>query len=326
MKEPATVNTGRFSPEASRLDDAARAGWLYYVAGNTQDEIARKLGVSRQSAQRLVAMAVSEKLIKVRVDHPIARCMDLASRLCDRFGLQSCEVVPSDPGAPDLVTGIAIAAAAELERTLKTPDQRIISLGTGRALKAAVEQVPRMSCPQHVVVSRLGNMMRDGSASPYNATIRLAERIGAPHYPFPLPVLARDAEELATMQSQEAVRNTIALCERADLSLVGIGQINDSAPMLLDGFVDAAEMADLASAGAAGEITSWVYDGQGKLVDCSHNAHVTSAPLPRAAERPVIAVASGEAKLTAIRAALTGKLVTGLITSEATAERLLPGE
>ena len=26
--------------ETSRLDDAARAGWLYYVAGNTQDEIA----------------------------------------------------------------------------------------------------------------------------------------------------------------------------------------------------------------------------------------------------------------------------------------------
>ena len=54
------MNAGRFSPEAVRLDDAARAGWLYYVAGNTQDEIARKLGVSRQSAQRLVAMAVSD--------------------------------------------------------------------------------------------------------------------------------------------------------------------------------------------------------------------------------------------------------------------------
>ena len=60
---------------ALKLDDAARAGWLYYVAGNTQDEIARKMGISRQSAQRLVAIAVSEKLVKVRIDHPIAECM-----------------------------------------------------------------------------------------------------------------------------------------------------------------------------------------------------------------------------------------------------------
>ncbi|WP_234855376.1 sugar-binding transcriptional regulator [Paracoccus everestensis] len=317
------MNAGRFSPNAVRLDDAARAGWLYYVAGNTQDEIARKLGVSRQSAQRLVAMAVSEKLIKVRVDHPIARCMDLAGALSDRFGLLSVEVVPSDPEAPGLLTGVAIAAAAELERVLKSPDRRIVSLGTGRALKATVEQLPRLSCPQHVVVSRLGNMMQDGSASPYNATISLAERVGAPHYPYPLPVLARNPAELAAMRNQEAVLNTIRLCERADLSLVGIGQMDRSAPMFLDGFACAAEMDELVALGAVGEITSWVYDRDGQIIDCAFNERVASALLPRAADRPMIAVATGEAKVPAIEAALTGHLVNGLITSEATAERLL---
>src|SRR5690606_40166918 len=82
---------------STRLDDAARAGWLYYVAGNTQDQIAAKLGVSRQSAQRLVSLAVSEGLVKVRIDHPIAQCLDLAERLRQRFALDLIEVVPSDP-------------------------------------------------------------------------------------------------------------------------------------------------------------------------------------------------------------------------------------
>lgn len=317
------MNAGRFTPEAARLDDAARAGWLYYVAGNTQDEIARKMGVSRQSAQRLVAMAVSEKLIKVRLDHPIARCMDLARSLTDRFDLRSCEVVPSDPDAPDLLTGIAIAAAAELERVLKSDEPRIISLGTGRALKATVEQLPRMTCPQHIIVSRLGNMMQDGSASPYNATIRLAERISAPHYPYPLPVLARNAGELEAMRHQEAVRNTLALCEKAHLSLVGIGQMDRSAPLFVDGFASTTEMEQLSAAGATGEITSWVYDDDGRIIECDFNARVASAPLPSSPLNHVIAVAAGETKLSAMRAALTGRLVNGLITSEATAERLL---
>ena len=35
--------------EKARLDDAARAGWLYFIAGNTQDEIAKKLNVSRNA-------------------------------------------------------------------------------------------------------------------------------------------------------------------------------------------------------------------------------------------------------------------------------------
>ncbi|WP_405401383.1 sugar-binding transcriptional regulator [Paracoccus sp. Ld10] len=317
------MTQNHFTPETTRLDDAARAGWLYYVAGNTQDEIARKLGVSRQTAQRLVAMALAERLVKVRLDHPIGRCMDLARALQDRYGLLMAEVAPSDPEAPDLLAGIAIAAAAHLERVLKSPERRIVSLGTGRNLRAVVEQLPRMTCPQHVVVSRLGNMMEDGSATPYNATIRLAERIGAPHFPYPLPVLARDPGELAAMQSQQAARNTMDLCARADLSLVGIGQMDMTAPLHVDGFLSATEMEQLARAGAVGEITSWVYDAGGQVMDCEFNRRVASAPLPAGSDRSVVAVASGQTKLQAIRAAMVGGLINGLVTSEATAERLL---
>ncbi|OJH43638.1 sugar-binding transcriptional regulator [Paracoccus sp. SM22M-07] len=317
------MTNGHFSPESTRLDDAARAGWLYYVAGNTQDEIARKLGVSRQTAQRLVAMAISERLVKVRLDHPIGRCMDLAAALRARFGLVICEVAPSDPDAPDLLAGIAIAAAAELERVLKSPERRIISLGTGRTLRALVEQLPRMSCPQHVIVSRLGNMMEDGSATPYNATIRLAERVGAPHFPYPLPVLAPSPEELRAMQQQLGARNTINLCNQADISLVGIGQMDMTAPLHVDGFLSDAEIRALIADGAAGEITSWVYDGEGRIMDCDFNRRVASAPLTADPDRPVVALASGQSKLPAIRAALKGRLISGLITSEATAERLL---
>ncbi|QQA45040.1 sugar-binding transcriptional regulator [Pelagovum pacificum] len=310
--------------EASRLDDAARAGWLYYVAGNTQDEIARKLGVSRQSAQRLVSLAVSERLVKVRIDHPIGACMDLARELTDRYGLDYCDVVPSDPDAPELLTGLAIAAANELTRVLKDPEPRIIALGTGRALKACVRQLPQMDCPQHRLVSLLGNIMSDGSATPYNATIRMADRVGGRHYPFPLPVVARDPEDLAHLKEQEAARSTFDLCARADLALVGIGQMDRSAPLFVDGFLSEKEWSDLAANGAAGEIISWIFDDDGQLVDCDFNRRVASAPLPDPSRQRIIAVAAGAAKIRAIRAALNGRLINGLITNEATARALLP--
>ncbi|MBW7921455.1 MAG: sugar-binding transcriptional regulator [Rubellimicrobium sp.] len=313
----------RSATEPTRLDDAARAGWLYYVAGHTQDEIARTLGVSRQSAQRLVAMAVSERLVKVRIDHPIGHCMDLGRRLREHFGLALAEVVPSDPDAPELLTGVAIATAAELERLLREDEPRIIALGTGRALKATVEQLSRMSCPQHSVVSRLGNMMSDGEATPYNAVIRMADRVGARHYPFPLPVLVEDRAELRQLHALGPVRNTLALCAEADLTVVGIGQIGAHAPLVLDGFLTAAEAEALVARGATGEITSWVYDRAGRLLDCAHNERVASAALDCQGTRPMIAVALGAAKVAAIHAAVTGGLVTGLVTDEATAERLL---
>ena len=317
------MTQGRFTAETTRLDDAARAGWLYYVAGNTQDEIAKKLNVSRQTAQRLVSLAVAERLVKVRLDHPIGRCMDLAGLVTERFALRYCEIVPSDPDAPGLLTGVAIAAATEIERVLNSDRGRVIALGTGRALKATVEQLPRMACPQHRIVSLLGNMMSDGSATPYNATIAMAERVGARHYPYPLPVLASDPEELAALHALEPVRNTVAQAQQADLTLVGIGQMGRDAPLVVDGFVPVAEMDALVAQGAAGEITSWIYDRDGHLLDCEFNTLVASVPLPKAAERRVIAVAVGEAKRPALSAALTGRLVNGLITNEVMAERLL---
>lgn len=309
--------------ETSRLDDAARAGWLYYVAGNTQDEIARKLGVSRQSAQRLVSLAVSEKLVKVRLDHPIAKCMELAHGLKEKFGLLSCEVAPTDPDTPTALTGVAQLAASDIERILKSDHPKIIALGTGRALRACVEQLPKMDCPHHRIVSLLGNMMSDGAATPYNVVIRMADRVNARHYPMPLPVFARSLEEKQLLQQQEAVHNILELARQADVTYVGIGNIGDNAPLLVDGFVSREETRALIKAGATGEITSWVFDCNGKLIDGLTNDRVASATLKAAPTKPVIAIAVGPLKTDAILAAMRGRLINGLITDEAMAEQLL---
>lgn len=309
--------------EENRLDEAARAGWLYYVAGNTQDEIARKLGVSRQSAQRLVSLAVSEKLIKVRLDHPIARCMELASQLKDEFGLVGCEIVPSDPENANSISGLAQAGAAEMERHLKSNHPKIIAIGTGRALRTCVEQLPPMDCPQHRVVSLLGNMMSDGSATAYNVVIRLAERVNARHFPMPLPVLARSVEEKRVLHNQEPVHNILDLCKQADVTFVGIGGLSDEAPLLEDGFVSRDELRALGKAGAVGEITSWIYDADGQLINGLINDRVASAPIQPNPENPVFGIAAGETKGPAIKGALRGKLINALVTNEATAEYLL---
>ena len=315
--------TSKLETEVSRLDDAARAGWLYYVAGNTQDEIARKLGVSRQSAQRLVSLAVSEKLVKVRLDHPIANCMELSQQLIDRFGLKMCDIVPSDPEAPGAMTGLAQAGAVEMERHLKSVHPIIIAIGTGRALRSAVEQLSPMDCPQHRIVSLLGNMMSDGSATAYNVVIRMAERVNARHYPMPLPVFARSREEKRVLHSQEPVHNTMELARQADVTFVGVGDMGFSAPMHIDGFISRDEVRALVKAGAVGEITSWVFDKHGKLIDGLINDCVVSAPLQPNQANPVIGIAAGEAKVAAIHGAMTGRLITGLITNELTAGLLL---
>ena len=211
-----------------RLDEAARAGWLYYVAGNTQDEIARKLGISRQAAQRLVSLAISERLIKVRLDHPIARCMELAAALKLRHDLRFCDVAPTDPTSTSSTLGIAQVAAAEFERWLRRPEPAVIGIGTGRTMRAVADQLPAMECPQHKLVALVGTTKTDGSASFYDVIIRVSDTVRAPHYPMPLPVIARSVEERELLTSLASVKSLFDLVERTDVSFVGVGSVGDS--------------------------------------------------------------------------------------------------
>ncbi|MGX9461876.1 sugar-binding transcriptional regulator [Shewanella sp. A14] len=309
--------------ELARLEDAARAAWLYYVAKNTQDEIAQKLDVSRQSAQRLVALAVSEGLIKVRLEHPIATCMELGQQLKQVFNLVECEIVPSDPADERSVHGLAQASASVLERYLKSEQPKTLAFGTGRALKACIDELPSMQCPQHKIVSLLGNMMSDGSASAFDIVISMANRVQAKHYPMPLPVFAYSIAEKKLLHELTPVKSILALIDQADATFVGVGQMSELSPLMLDGFIDQTQLNELVSENAAGEIISWVYDQQGKLLNHPINQLVMSSPLTPNTNKPVYGIAAGESKVDAIYAALSGRLINSLITNEYTAKKIL---
>jgi len=309
--------------DKSRLDDAARAGWLYFVAGNTQDEIAQKLNVSRPTAQRLVSLALSERLITFRLDHPIAACMEIAARLTKRFDLLYCDVVPSDPASDSAVLGIAESAAGFLEQKLGAKDPIIVAIGTGRTLRAAVELMPRMICHQHKLVSLVGHISMEGSASFFDVLARLSELSQAPHYPMPLPVIVRVPEEREQLQRLEPVLRVLDLARQADITLIGIGRMDEQAQLHADGFMSAAELDEIQRLGAVGEVTGWAFDAAGRIIRGGANDRVTSAPREVPPSRLVVGVAQGIGKILPIRAALRGKIVNGLITNETTARSIL---
>jgi DNA-binding transcriptional regulator LsrR (DeoR family) len=120
------------SPENDKLDQAARVAWLYYVGGKTQQEIAAMLQVSRQTAQRLLAVALEKRLVTVNLNHKIGSCAHLEYELRRQYNLQCCEVVPFDSD-DDLIIRqkIAVAGSVVMERYLASNEPIIVALGTG---------------------------------------------------------------------------------------------------------------------------------------------------------------------------------------------------
>ena len=313
----------RLRRQERKLDQAARAAWLYYVAANTQDEIATKLNVSRQAVQRLVSLAVAEKLIKFRLDHPLAEGMALGEALRRRFDLAFCAVEPVDPQAEHPRASIGIGAAEHLATFLGQKMPLVLAFATGRTLRAMVSEVPAMACPQHKIVSLVGAISREGQASPFEVVMRLAERTGAQCFPMPTPVIAGSVEERQLLQTQRSYAVIRELALHAEAAFVGISQIAWQAPLHHDHFVTDRELAALIDQGAVGEIAGWAFDADGKLLVGGTNERVAGLPLSQLPRARIIGVSGGPEKVTAIHAALKGGLISGLITDEMTAAAVL---
>ena len=309
--------------DPSTQDEAARAGWLSYVGSMTQDQIAAELGISRQRAQRLVSRAMAEGLIHVRLHHRIGACMDLETTLKDRFGLQRARVMPSLGASSDTVRTIAPAAAAELERFLGMGQPLTIALGTGRALRGMVDAMDTMEAPHHRLVSLIGNIAPDGSASFFDVVMRLADKVLAPHYPMPVPVISPTPEERAAFHALPPVARVADLARNADVVFVGVGQMSEDAPLLKDGFVTRAELDEMRAAGATGEVAGWVFDSQGNYLDVGTNRRTGGVRVAPGLARPSIGIAAGASKVPAIAGALKSRIINGLVTDEATAMSLL---
>jgi len=206
---------------------------------------------------------------------------------------------------------------------LRTETPTIVALGTGRAVRAAVERVSPIDRPNHQIVSLVGNISADGSASFFDTVGRLADRTKARHYPMPLPFLMASERERDQMLRIGPIAKVRAVAAKANLRLVGIGQMDQRAQVLVDGFISREELLEMMRLGAVGELTGWAFDAAGRIIQGGSNARLTSIPPQVPADALTIGAAVGAAKVSAIKAALQGRLINGLITDEATASTIL---
>jgi DNA-binding transcriptional regulator LsrR (DeoR family) len=312
------------SKSNEKLDLATRAAWLYYVAGNTQNEIAEKLQVSRPVAQRLVAFAVEKNLIRVRVEHRLADCLTLAERLSTRYGLSMCEVVPVDDDPPEAIDRkLAVAGAQVMERYLLSDKPMVVAVSSGRTLKAAVDQLGEIERPQHRLVSMVGAIAHDGSSNRYDVALRISEKTGGKHFLLPAPLIADSEAERAQWCNHRLYRIVEALSSTADVAFVGIGNIGLQCPLHADGFITESEVDELMGSGAVAEMLGLPINAQGKRVESTTGRRVTSVLIDSPPKRPTIGFAGGPRKHQAVQAALNGGWLSGLVTDEACAKAAL---
>ena len=174
-------------------DIQTKIAFWYYSAGLTQEEIARRLKLTRQKVNAIIGSLKDEGVVTVSIRGCEQNYVEWEQCLEERFGLARAIIVP-DYRDPQLgFLKVANAAAQYLEQTLASGD--IVGVSWGRTLAAAVREMRFERKPDCRVVQLVGvQSMDDFSAKSDDIVRALSDKLDAPTYMLYAPVVVARAK------------------------------------------------------------------------------------------------------------------------------------
>lgn len=298
---------------------AVRASWLYYMEGQTQEHIARTLGINRIRVNRILAAARESGLVQVRINSRLASCLDLEKALCEQYGLREAFVVPTPEEASDVRRVVGHEGGRILSDRLH--EDVVVAVGWGRTLRLGLQAMERRPIPGMEVVSLTGGLTRGSVMNSHETAMRLSDMYGARCSYIVGPAFTDTEETLDMLLRQPMLMDALDHARHADIAYISVGGLNLNTTMAQLGLIGADDIETLARAGAVGDLLSYWVDENGEVVDHPLNRRVLALPpADLVSIKNVILVTGGIDRAAVIRAALRRGVVHTLVTDEKTAE------
>lgn len=312
--------------KAARYSSAAlyTAAMMYYGEGANQAEIADRLKISRASVSRLLTEARRTGIVQIEVHEPrdTGRA-ELEKRLADFLKIDKAYLsAPLHGNEHQSVIGVTLApAAARALREVGLLAGDVLLVSSGRTVyEIAQQNLPQL--PGVVVAPTVGGQESPDPWFQTNETTRaLAAKIGGhPRFLYAPALPGPDLERM--LRAEPVIRRVLALWEKAECALVGIGAPplkRESVPEFVP--MDAASLKD-----AVGDMCTRFFDSAGTPVAYPGSDRLIALGLDALARIPVtIAAAVGREKAEGIRSAAGAGFFNRLVTDQHTAESILDG-
>ena len=299
-----------------RLETLIDIATLYYYDDVTQEQLSQRFSMSRAKIGRLLKRARADGLVEIRVHQPPAVASELEREFVRRFGIGRL-LVSIDHRDPDAQRdAVAALVASHLERTLT--DGAIVAVGMGRNVAAVASG--QVSRPRSGVtfVCAIGGSLRAGEhMNPDHICRRLAARFGGESETLYAPALVTNAELRAELYRNDTVKLTLDRARRANIALIGVGDLSEDSNMVRMGWFTPQEIAEARLAGTIGDTMGYDFiDIHGRPADTGMQGRVIGLSRVDLERIPdVIAIASENTKAAAILGALRTRAINTLATS-----------
>jgi DNA-binding transcriptional regulator LsrR (DeoR family) len=315
-----------------------RAAWLYHVGGLTQEEVARRLGLHRTRVVRLLGEARDRGLVSVTINHESVRDLGVETGIARAFGLDFCLVTPAmgfelEPAEPRLAAiqetiarrAVGTAAANFLKGKLLPGDPITVGVSWGRTLEQMTVHLSGVQNSHARFVSLMGSLTRNSASNPFEVVQALAARTGGEGHFLPVPFIADSVDDRVVLMSQRSVAEALALARSADLFLISVGELQETAFLRTQSMLSVDELQSVRARGAVADALGQLFDRNGVRIDHELAHRTLALEFEQMRGRDVVLLAGGLQKTTAVRSLLRSGLVQGLIIDGDAAQALLSG-
>ena len=300
---------------------AARVARQYYLEGVSKVDIAGQLGISRFRVARLLDSAREAGMVRIEIGLPGGSLdVGLSAELCGAFGLKYAFAFDfPDQDVLALRSRIGKAAGQALMDIITPGD--VLGLSWARSLSELAASLTRIPpCP----IVQLTGAVPPPDGRDLLELVRSVARVGGgTAHVFYAPMIVDNAETAAAIRRQADVADALALVPSVTIAMVAIGAWAPGLSTIYDA-CSPAERAEIARLGVCGETAGVFLGRDGRPVPTALDSRMIVTPGPVLAQIPcVIAVAYGVPRAAAVRAAIRGGMIKGLVTHTSLARTLL---
>ena len=309
----------RTQPDEISVRKMNLAAEMYYLYDMSQKEIADRLSVSRPWVSKLLKRAKETGVVRIEINSPLAGNPEIESRIRAQYHINNITVIK--PLVEHDYTNISVAAASYLISHVKNTD--VIGVSWGMSIAHMIEHVVDMNLPGVNIVPIVGGAGSDAECLSNTNVTNLSGALGAECMLLHANACCSDMEERRILMSNQRVKEIIDLGEKADIALLGIGDLENS--RILSGqYVSDTDLQQIRDQEVVGDIAFRFLTKDGEIADIDFNKRVIGCDLKKISRnaREVIAIAYGTEKAEVIKAALKSGLITTLFTDLDTAELL----
>lgn len=303
--------------ETIQENEYVKIAYYYYKIGMTQDEIAKKMAMSRQRVNRIIKRCLETGIVTITIRENENTNVELEARLEESTGLN--EVVVTGSEAQDINDALGAAAAAYLERVLKDSD--IVGFSRGRALSHLVSSLHPVSRKNLTVTQLVGGLNAEETSTNSDNIVRDSALIlkARPCFMY-APIIVENKQLRDSMLSQNFFSQVYDTMKQCTVAMVGIGSFSDQMNLVPKKFMFDDEYRALREQKAVGEICTHYFDANGTVIKSGINERVFAIDYDSYMKIPVrVGIAGGSDKLQAMVGAIKGRLINVLITDLDTA-------